>query len=168
MSTEFLSIDTTQSKTEVYKLVAEQLNSLVDTTNPAGSLAHFAALLKDTFQWWWIGVYYSNGSELQVGPYQGPLACSYIAFNRGVCGHAYTTAKSIVVPDVEEFPGHIACSSASKSEIVVPILNNGMVIGVIDADSEFLNHFDDDDRIGLESLASIIAPLVLSLCKLKN
>jgi GAF domain-containing protein len=163
MSSQLSAIDLSIGKSSAYEHFAAQLVELIDPENPVGTLANFSALLKDTFHWWWIGIYFNDGKELKVGPYQGPLACNSIAYNRGVCGHAYSTASTVIVPDVEEFPGHIACSTASKSEIVVPIIHEGQVLGVIDADSEFLNHFDDQDAAGLEKLATILVPAMLSL-----
>jgi GAF domain-containing protein len=116
------------------------------------NLANISAALKSAFNWWWVGFYLVKENELLLGPFQGPVACTRIGLGKGVCGSAWQQAQSIIVADVEKFPGHIACSSASKSEIVVPIIINEKVIGVLDVDSELLNHFDNTDQLYLEKL----------------
>ena len=119
-------------------------------------MSNVAALLHDTFGFWWTGFYIVRGERLVLGPFQGPVACSRIPFGRGVCGAAWQRKESIVVPDVEQFPGHIACSSLSRSEIVVPIFRNEAVIAVLDIDSKKLNAFDEIDRESLEKIMGLI------------
>lgn len=123
------------------------------------NLANVAAALKETFQWWWIGFYLVKENELVLGPFQGPVACTRIASGKGVCGSSWVKKETIVVPDVEQFPGHIACSSASRSEIVVPIKKGEQVLAVLDADSEHLSHFDEVDRQFLEQLCQRLSEL---------
>jgi GAF domain-containing protein len=118
------------------------------------NLANISAILKAQFNWLWVGFYLVKGNELVLGPFQGPLACTRIKLGKGVCGSAWAQAKTLMVPNVDEFPGHIACSSLSKSEIVVPIIRNGQVVAVLDADSEHLNYFDDTDRKYLEAIVT--------------
>ncbi len=123
-------------------------------------LANTTALLKEAFGFFWVGFYLVKGSRLVLGPFQGPVACSSIAYGRGVCGTAWRERKTIVVPDVDQFPGHIACSSSSRSEIVVPLVvpdTDGMqVAGVLDIDSDRLNEFDDTDRIWMERIVAVL------------
>ena len=116
-------------------------------------MANVAAVLHETFHFWWTGFYRVEGDELLLGPFQGPVACTRIGLGRGVCGTAWEKGETQVVPDVHQFPGHIACSSASQSEIVVPLLRQGKVVAVLDIDSEHLNTFDDMDRQWLERVA---------------
>ncbi len=120
-------------------------------------MANAAAMIHDTFRFWWTGFYRVQGEQLVLGPFQGPMACTRIGFGRGVCGSAWQQQRTLVVPDVEQFPGHIACSSRSKSEIVVPVLRDGTVIAVLDIDSENLATFDETDQRYLEQIAEIIA-----------
>lgn len=120
-------------------------------------MANAAAMIHDTFRFWWTGFYRVQGDQLVLGPFQGPVACTRIGFGRGVCGSAWQQQRTLVVPDVEQFPGHIACSSRSKSEIVVPVLRDGTVIAVLDIDSENLATFDETDQRYLEQIAEIIA-----------
>ena len=141
-----------------YKLLNKQLEALVaGQTNRVGILANAAALLHETAGWFWTGFYMVQGGELQLGPFQGPPACYRIGFGRGVCGAAWERRASVVVADVEEFPGHIACSSLSRSEIVVPIFAGGEVIGVLDIDSTETGTFTERDREGLESFCEILS-----------
>jgi len=121
------------------------------------NLANTAAALRQAFGFFWVGFYLVKGDELVLGPFQGPIACTRIRHGKGVCGSSWAQAKTLLVPDVEQFPGHIACSSESKSEIVVPILKNGAVLGVLDVDSDQLNDFDHDDQIALEKLMQLVA-----------
>jgi len=150
-------------KQNIYDELLPQLAALVEGEHEEMSvLANAAALLHTAFDWWWTGFYLvRNGSsapELRLGPFQGPVACMHIAFGHGVCGTAWKQQKTIVVPDVEQFPGHIACSSESQSEIVVPLFNTRHeVYGVLDIDSRYLCAFDDVDRINLEKIATIIS-----------
>jgi GAF domain-containing protein len=115
-----------------------------------------AAALKEQFKWFWVGFYLVKNDELVLGPFQGPVACTRIKKGRGVCGSSWQQAATLIVPDVEKFPGHIACSSLSRSEIVVPIILNNEVIGVLDVDSEFLDQFDETDKKYLEAIISLI------------
>jgi GAF domain-containing protein len=119
-------------------------------------MANVASMLHETFQFWWTGFYRVVGNELVLGPFQGPMACTRIRKGRGVCGTAWEKAETIVVPDVDLFPGHIACSSASRSEIVVPLMQDGQVVGVLDIDSEHLATFDQTDREFLEQVAALL------------
>ena len=145
-------------KKATYQLLAKQVESLIEGEhNPTGQLANVAALLHETMGWWWTGFYLVKEGELQLGPFQGPVACYSIQCGRGVCGTAWQENRTIVVPDVELFPGHIACSSLSRSEIVVPLQDNeGNVMGVLDIDSKELATFDDEDARGLEAIARVI------------
>ena len=151
-------------KNETYWMLAQQVESLIEgENNPTGQLANAAALLHETMGWWWTGFYMVKGDTLQLGPFQGPIACYSIKRGRGVCGTAWQENRTLVVPDVEEFPGHIACSSLSRSEIVVPLRDNeGNVMGVLDIDSKDLATFDDVDAHWLEQIAQIIVRHALS------
>ena len=151
------------SKQEKYISITQQIEALI-TGEPdlTANLANIAAALKEQFGWFWVGFYLvkenanTGHSELVLGPFQGPVACTRIAKGRGVCGTSWANEKTIIVPDVEKFPGHIACSSASKSEIVVPIFNGTSVIGVLDVDSELLDQFDAVDQQYLEAIVALI------------
>ena len=155
-------------KNETYRMLAQQVESLIEgENNPTGQLANAAALLHETMGWWWTGFYMVKGDTLQLGPFQGPIACYRIKRGRGVCGTAWHENRTLVVPDVEEFPGHIACSSLSRSEIVVPLRDNeGNVLGVLDIDSKDLATFDDVDAHWLEQIAQIIVRH--ALCNQEN
>ena len=120
------------------------------------NLANIAAALKEQFNWLWVGFYLVKDDELVLGPFQGPIACTRIRYGKGVCGSSWQKAETLIVPDVEKFPGHIACSSLSRSEIVVPIIRNDKVVGVLDVDSELLGQFDETDKKNLEHLISLI------------
>lgn len=158
---EELIISSNQNKEQVYLALLPQIKALVTgESNLTANLANISAALKQTFNWWWVGFYWVENNELVLGPFQGPIACTRIKKGKGVCGTSWLNQQTIVVPDVEKFPGHIACSAASKSEIVVPIIKNNVVVGVLDCDSEHLNHYDETDRIYLELLGEIIADLV--------
>lgn len=134
------------SKEDQYLSLVPQIKGLISgETNQVANMANIAAALKEQFNFFWVGFYIVEGEQLVLGPFQGPVACTRIAYNRGVCGTAWAKQETLVVPNVEEFPGHIACSSLSKSEIVVPILKDGQCIGVLDVDSAALNTFDDVD-----------------------
>ncbi len=151
------------SKQEKYISITQQIEALI-TGEPdlTANLANIAAALKEQFGWFWVGFYMvkenanTGNSELVLGPFQGPVACTRIAKGRGVCGTSWANEKTIIVPDVEKFPGHIACSSASKSEIVVPIFNGTSVVGVLDVDSELLDQFDAVDQQYLEAIVALI------------
>lgn len=145
------------TKEEKYALLLKQAQALIEgETNVVANMANLSALLNETFHFWWTGFYLVHDKELVLGPFQGPVACRRIGFGKGVCGTSWKEQRTIIVPDVEEFPGHIACSSLSRSEIVVPIKQNNQVIGVIDIDSEHLNTFDETDANQLEKLAEMM------------
>jgi GAF domain-containing protein len=147
----------TGNKTEQYTSLVPQIKGLLEgETDLVANLANVAAALKEQFGWLWVGFYMVKNNELVVGPFQGPVACTRIRKGKGVCGTSWAQAKTIIVPDVEKFPGHIACSSLSKSEIVVPIIRNNVVIGVLDADSEDLDQFDSIDERYLEEIVNLI------------
>ena len=150
---EDLSISTSTNKAEQYIALLPQIEALV-TGEPdlVANLANICAALKEQFNWFWVGFYLVKGEELVLGPFQGPVACTRIAKGKGVCGAAWEQGKTLMVPDVDAFPGHIACSSLSKSEIVVPLIYNNTVIGVLDVDSEHLNQFDETDAKYLEQV----------------
>ncbi len=134
-----------------------QIQSLLaGETDLYANLANIAAAIHDIFGFFWVGFYLVKGDELVLGPFQGPAACTRIPFHKGVCGFAYTERKTVIVPNVDESPGHIACASASKSEIVIPVIHNNQVILVLDVDSDSLNDFTEEDQIGLEKIMGII------------
>lgn len=145
-------------KEDKYRALLPQLKGLVaDEEDVIAKLANAAAALKETFRFFWVGFYLVKGEELVLAPFQGPVACTRIKKGRGVCGTAWETGKTLVVPDVEAFPGHIACSSLSRSEIVVPLRNaDGEVWGVLDVDSEDLDSFDDTDMDYLERICDML------------
>lgn len=149
-------------KQKAYDILLSQSEHLVaGVTNATGALANLCALLKETFpHYFWVGFYLVRDGELQLGPFQGPVACYAIGKGRGVCGKAWEKGQTLLVPDVERFPGHIACSSRSRSEMVVPVFKDGKVAAVIDVDSERLDAFDAVDQRGLERLALLCAPFV--------
>jgi GAF domain-containing protein len=146
------------TKAEQYEALLPQIKAITEAeTDVVANLANVSAMLKSQFNWWWVGFYLVKQDELVLGPFQGTLACTRIQKGKGVCGTSWKNAETIVVPDVEQFPGHIACSSASQSEIVIPIMKNGEVVAVLDVDSEYLNHFDATDKLYLEQLAQFIS-----------
>ena len=145
------------TKAERYVLLTRQIEAVVaGETDMIARMANVASMIHHTFGFWWTGFYRVVGNELILGPFQEPLACTRIAFGRGVCGTAWRDEQTIVVPDVEQFEGHIACSSASRSEIVVPLRQNGVIIGVLDIDSCELATFDATDREWLERIVECI------------
>ncbi len=146
------------SRQEIYEALMPQVVSVIEgESNVIANLANVAAMLKEAFNFFWVGFYLAeNDDTLVLGPFQGPLACTRIKKGRGVCGTVFKTGESLVVADVDAFPGHIACSSLSKSEIVVPLLSGGKVIGVLDVDSDQLNYFEDDDKLYLEQLCNVV------------
>jgi len=145
------------TKQEQYENLYPQIQGLLDgEPDLVANLANMAASLKEQFNWWWVGFYLVKSGELVLGPFQGPVACTRIAKGRGVCGTSWKEAKTLIVPDVEKFPGHIACSSASKSEIVVPLIKDGEVWGVLDVDSEHADHFDETDQRWLEKIVELL------------
>ena len=146
------------SKQEDYKLLLSQVKAIVkDETDPVANMANVAALIQEAFRFWWTGFYRVIDGQLVLGPFQGPVACTRIGFGKGVCGTSWKEHKTIVVEDVEQFPGHIACSSESKSEIVVPLYKGEEVIGVLDIDSEHLATFDTTDQLWLEQIAEVVS-----------
>ncbi|WP_321437583.1 GAF domain-containing protein [uncultured Bacteroides sp.] len=152
------------TKDEIYKSLIPQIKSLVeDEEDLIANLSNTVAVLKEAFDFLWVGFYFVKGDDLVLGPFQGPLACTRIRYGKGVCGTAWKEARTLVVPDVEAFPGHIACSSLSRSEIVVPLKKEGVIWGVLDIDSAELNTFDEIDKQHLEHLSSILANLFLSI-----
>jgi L-methionine (R)-S-oxide reductase len=154
---EDLSISTSTNKAEQYAALLPQIEALVvDEPDLIANLANICAALKEQFKWFWVGFYMVKGEELVLGPFQGPVACTRIAMGKGVCGAAWQQGKTLIVPDVDTFPGHIACNSLSRSEIVVPIFHNNTVIGVLDVDSEHLDHFDSTDAKYLEQIVGLI------------
>lgn len=145
------------TKDERYRILYQQIISILEgESDPVANMANVAALIHETFGFWWTGFYIVKGKELVLGPFQGPVACTRIPFGKGVCGSAWERKESIVVPDVEEFPGHIACSSLSRSEIVVPVFRDGEVDGVLDIDSKELAAFDQTDRTWLEKITGLM------------
>ena len=154
---EHLSI-ITGSKTEIYQSLIPQIKALFEgEPDLIANLANVSAALKEQFGWFWVGFYLVKDDELVLGPFQGPVACTRIKKGRGVCGTAWQNAETLIVDDVEKFPGHIACSSLSKSEIVIPLFKNGEVIGVLDVDSNKLGQFDETDKRYLEEIVAILA-----------
>ncbi|GAA4379269.1 GAF domain-containing protein [Hymenobacter koreensis] len=155
---EDLLIDRTLSKADQYRTILPQIEALTTgETDLVANLANTMAALKETFGFFWVGAYLVKNDELVLGPFQGPVACTRIRRGKGVCGGSWAEARTLLVPDVEQFPGHIACSSASKSEIVVPVLKNGEVVMVLDVDSDQLDDFDATDQQYLEELALMMA-----------
>ena len=146
-----------ETKQERYEALLPQIKAVVeDEPDLIANMANVAAMLHETFGFWWTGFYRVEGQELVLGPFQGPMACTRRTKGRGVCGTAWAEAQTQVVPDVDQFPGHIACSSASRSEIVVPIFKEGEVIAVLDIDSAQLNTFDQTDRRYLEQVVEML------------
>lgn len=155
---ENLIIEKLATKGEKYHSLMPQIEALIHAeTDLIANLANTSAVLKQSMDFFWVGFYIKKGNELVLGPFQGPIACTRIGLDKGVCGAAFTQQKTIIVEDVDKFPGHIACSSDSKSEIVVPIIKNGEVVMVLDVDSDKLADFDHEDKTYLERLANVIA-----------
>ena len=148
-------------KQESYKLLLAQVKAMVkDESDPVANMANVAALIQEAFHFWWTGFYRVIGEQLVLGPFQGPVACTRIGFGKGVCGTSWKERQTLVVEDVEQFPGHIACSSESKSEIVVPLIRQGGATGVLDSDSERLATFDQTDKEWLEQIAEATAAVL--------
>ena len=144
-------------KNEKYQLLYKQIAAVVATeSDPIANMANISSMLHQTFKFWWTGFYRVVGNELVLGPFQGPMACTRIAKGKGVCGTAWSEERTQVVEDVDKFPGHIACSSLSRSEIVVPVWRNNEVIGVLDIDSEHLATFDTTDQEWLERIVQLL------------
>lgn len=161
---ESLAFSRTSDRSVIYNEIIPQIDALTaDEPDLTANLANIAAVLKEAFGFFWVGFYLRKGGQLVLGPFQGPIACTRIDFDKGVCGHAYSTASTVIVPNVDEFPGHIVCSSAARSEIVVPILDGtNKVFGVLDVDSERLDDFSDVDRDGLTGVTRIIERFIQS------
>ena len=147
----------TGTKQEIYESLIPQIQGLLEGENDlVANLANVSAALKEQFGWFWVGFYLVKNDELVLGPFQGPVACTRIRKGRGVCGSAWEQAKTLIVPDVEKFPGHIACSSLSKSEIVVPLFRDEEVAGVLDVDSDSYDTFDETDKQYLERIVRLV------------
>src|SRR3954468_24527759 len=145
------------SKEEQYKGLIPQIQGLLNgEADIIANMANITAALKEQFGWLWVGFYIVKQDELVLGPFQGPVACTRIKKGRGVCGTSWEQAKTLIVPDVEKFPGHIACSSLSRSEIVVPLFKGNEVAAVLDVDSSTLNTFDETDQLFLEEVVQLI------------
>ncbi|HNA15231.1 MAG TPA: GAF domain-containing protein [Ferruginibacter sp.] len=145
------------SKEEIYPSLIPQIKGLLEgEPDLIANLANVVAALKEQFGWLWVGFYLVRGEELVLGPFQGPVACTRIKKGRGVCGTSWQKAQTLIVPDVEKFPGHIACSSLSRSEIVVPVIRNGEVAAVLDVDSELLDQFNETDKKYLEEIVGLV------------
>jgi L-methionine (R)-S-oxide reductase len=154
---EDLNITTSTNKAEQYLSLTPQIEALL-TGEPdlVANMANVCAALKEQFKWFWVGFYLVKNDELVLGPFQGPVACTRIGLGRGVCGAAWQQEKTLIVPDVDAFPGHIACTSASRSEIVVPVFNDGKVVAVLDVDSDELDQFDETDAQYLQQIVELV------------
>lgn len=158
---EELIIASSIDKKEKYKTLVPQLESLIgDEQDVVANLANIAAALRQTLNFFWVGFYLVKNNQLVLGPFQGPIACTRINFGKGVCGTSWKEKKTIIVPNVDEFPGHIACSSASKSEIVLPAFKNNEVALVLDVDSDKLDDFDEVDKLYLEQIMRLIEKFI--------
>lgn len=145
------------TKAEQYSSLLPQIKGLLEGENDLiANTANIVAALKEQFGWFWVGFYFVKNDELVLGPFQGPVACTRIKKGRGVCGSSWAQQQTLIVPDVEKFPGHIACSSLSKSEIVVPVIRNKEVVAVLDVDSDAYDQFDATDQQFLEEIVSLI------------
>jgi GAF domain-containing protein len=154
---EDLKIVTDISKEAQYRSLIPQIAALIKgEPDQVANLANIAAALKEQFGWFWVGFYLVKNEVLVLGPFQGPVACTRIQKGKGVCGTSWLQGETLIVPDVEEFPGHIACAAASRSEIVLPLFQGGEVIGVLDVDSEHLAHFDEVDAKYLKEIISLL------------
>ncbi len=157
MSENLLLLDEFASREEKYRNLLPQIKALISGEKDLiANMANISAALKQTFSFFWVGFYIVKGGELVLGPFQGPIACTRIKYGKGVCGTAWQQEMSIVVPDVEAFPGHIACNSASKSEIVVPVFDQRNVVAVLDIDSDSLNDFGNADVLYLEKIVKLL------------
>jgi L-methionine (R)-S-oxide reductase len=156
---EDLQIITSTDKEEQYRSLIPQIEALLfEETDLIATLANISAALKEQFKWFWVGFYLVKDNQLVLGPFQGPVACTRIAKGKGVCGSAWEQAQTLIVPDVDAFPGHIACSSLSRSEIVLPLFdNNNQVVGVLDVDSSDLNEFNETDAKYLQQIVKLIS-----------
>lgn len=156
---ESIAFSKTDDRSVVYAEIVPQIESLISAEpDIVANLANVAAVLREAFGFFWVGFYLAKDGQLVLGPFQGPLACTRIEYDQGVCGHAFTKRETVVVPDVDKFPGHIACSTGSRSEIVVPLFDGGgQPVGVLDVDSDKLNDFTDADARGLEKISAIVS-----------
>lgn len=159
---ESVSFSKTADRRELYDEITPQIEALIaGETDLIANLANIAAVLKEVFGFFWVGFYLRKDDQLVLAPFQGPLACTRINFGEGVCGHAFTTRATVIVPDVDKFPGHIACSSAARSEIVVPIFGaEGGVFGVLDVDSDKTDDFTEADADGLKGIVNVIERII--------
>jgi len=154
---EDLNITTSTDKAEQYQSLLPQIEALLyGEPDLIANLANVCAALKEQFKWFWVGFYLVKDNELVLGPFQGPVACTRIGLGKGVCGTSWQQEKTLIVPDVEQFPGHIACSSLSRSEIVVPVFHNGKVVAVLDVDSEELDQYNETDAQYLEAIVKLV------------
>ncbi|WP_259070193.1 GAF domain-containing protein [Mucilaginibacter sp. X4EP1] len=154
---EDLNITASTDKKEQYESLLPQIEALLyGEPDLVANLANVCAALKEQFKWFWVGFYLVKSDELVLGPFQGPVACTRIGLGKGVCGASWQQEKTLVVPDVEQFPGHIACSSLSRSEIVVPVFHNDNVVAVLDVDSEELDQFNETDAHYLEAIVKLL------------
>ncbi|MGZ3757774.1 MAG: GAF domain-containing protein [Mucilaginibacter sp.] len=154
---EDLKINTSIDKAEQYQALVPQIEALLyGESDLVANMANICAALKEQFKWFWVGFYLVKGGELVLGPFQGPVACTRIAKGKGVCGASWQQAEVLIVPDVDAFPGHIACSSLSRSEIVLPLFHNNAVVGVLDVDSEELDKFDAVDEEYLQQIVKLL------------
>ena len=156
---ESIAFSRTSDRSVVYTEIVPQIESLIAAEpDLIANLANVAAVLREAFGFFWVGFYLAKDGQLVLGPFQGPLACTRIEYDQGVCGHAFTKRETVIVPDVDKFPGHIACSTGSRSEIVVPLFDGGgQPVGVLDVDSNKLNDFTDADALELEKISAIIS-----------
>ena len=157
------------TRIQTYAELTPQIEALVEgESDVTANLANVAAALKEAFGFFWVGFYIAKGGQLVLGPFQGPVACTRIDAGKGVCGHAYSAREAVIVPDVDQFPGHIACSSAARSEIVIPIFNGENVFGVLDVDSDRLDNFSEDDLVGLSAITQVIERIIRSHTNSEN
>lgn len=159
---ESIAFSKTASRDTLYDEIVPQIEALVALESDiTANLANITAVLKQVFGFFWVGFYLAKDGQLVLGPFQGLLACTRIDFEKGVCGHAYTTRQTVIVPDVDQFPGHIACASQSKSEIVIPIFDkSGQVLGVLDVDSDTIDDFSQADADGLGRIVRIVEKII--------
>lgn len=159
---ESIAFSKAADRATIYSEITPQIASLIEgEIDLVANLANVAAVLKEALGFFWVGFYLEKNGQLVLGPFQGPLACTRIDLDSGVCGHAFSTRETVIVPNVDEFPGHIACSSAARSEVVVPLRNaRGDVVGVLDVDSDRLDDLSAVDAAGLEAIAGVLAPAI--------
>lgn len=158
-----LVLPPSRDRRQLYEAIIPQVRSVIETeTDAIANMANVSAILKATFGFLWVGFYRFDGKELVLGPFQGSVACTRIPLDKGVCGHSASIRQTVIVPDVDKFPGHIACSSVSRSEIVVPLIAGDRLLGVLDADSELLDYFSEVDRTYLEEVSSWLASAISS------